>query len=242
MSNSGCYWHEVTFRIKMLCDNHEYKRINRLDSPIHSMIANEIIAPLIDKFQRDMQVWRFHRTFKPGKEFHPFRFKFYTSDGVEQKITQCVQATALYQELKGLGLLYLKPGEDVTCEKLSKEISVKDDNDPNWSEEMKEIWPYYIHGVSRAWLKIIQVITNKEKDLPRTSFREEIGFYERVNSDIECEWVKWGHHAMLHHLNAVFGYKHIDILCAQGDIINIEPVCVQKQNIPMPGMSMKISF
>ncbi|MCK4788025.1 MAG: hypothetical protein KAV87_30005 [Desulfobacteraceae bacterium] len=242
MSSANYYWYVIIFRIKMLNSKHKYRRINQTDSPIHSLIANEIFAPMIEKFQEDIRVWRFHRSFHSAKDSHPFRLKFYAVDGMQSKITKYVKSHTLYQKLKKEDLLYLKPGKDVICEKLTTDTAIKDDNDPQWSDEIKEIWPYYIHGVSRAWLRMIQVFADKEKSLPQSSFEENLDFYDRINRLIEQQWVKWGLHAMLHHLNAVFGYKHIDVHCVRGDIMNIEPVLFTKNENIYPGISAKIRF
>jgi len=81
-------------------------------------------------------------------------------------------------------------------------------SDPKWSSEIKRTWPFYIMGVSRMWLNLIDEIsreTLKERDL---SNLDDLSMgYQKVNQIVEDKWKQEGGHAFLHHLNAIFGYE-----------------------------------
>ena len=48
-----------------------------------------------------------------------------------------------------------------------------------------------------------------------SSLEEDRGLYREVNEAITRSWQKEGRHALLHHLNAIFGYEPIKIYVEQ---------------------------
>jgi hypothetical protein len=242
MLDNNYRWHEVKFKFKMLDQNHRHFAIHKADSPIHSMIANEIFRPIIQDHSERICVWRFHRVFNPQNDCHYCRLKFYGKQALDTPITSYLSSHALYQEIKALDLLKLGQDENITCVALN-EPNLKDDCDPNWSEEIKEVWPYYIHGASRAWLKMIEIFAERESQtLPYSTFEEKITLYTRVNQLVEEKWVGEGKHAMLHHLNAVFGYKFINVALQWFEFSDINPVMLQLGKKQVPGYHGKIRF
>ena len=236
-------WHVIRFKFRMLPEGHNYKMINRGDSPVHSLTANEILGPIIQKCEQEMILWRFQRSFRPNKAWHPFTFKFYGPRSLVPEINKLIQSNEVYRMMKEEGLLELNDDKDVACRALTDCPAVKDDNDPNWSDEIKEIWPYYIHGVSQAWLRLIEVFTEQvEGQMPRSSFKEKIDFHDTVNKRIEEQWTKHGQHAMLHHLNAVFGYKYIKVVRPHGFIKNVQPAVAKQDGKEVPCNVMEIMF
>lgn len=215
MSDSN--WYTVDVKIKLLAEDDEYyKEIHHSDSAIHPLIANEIFSPIIKGLGKHMTVWRFHRWFEPSRNRHSLRFKFYGPD-LSREISQRLQSYSLYQELKKERLLEVDDNEDISCGK-AEGRHIRDDNEDWWPNAIKEAWPYYIHGVSRAWLTMIRESVKQEgKMSPHSSLKEKIHLYGRINKRIEDEWRDYGGCALLHHLNAIFGYKHTRI---DGHILN----------------------
>ena len=89
---------------------------------------------------------------------------------------------------------------------------IADSSDPAWSPVMQAGWPYYIYGVSRMWLHLVSHTANAliAESAP-ISFDETVKVYRRVDEEIDNIWQTEGHHALLHHLNAIFGYQPIPI-------------------------------
>ena len=65
-------------------------------------------------------------------------------------------------------------------------------------------------GVSRTWLALADeqaaAIDNQPVTLP-----EQIAFYKELNEKVTRVWRQEGSHALLHHLNALFGYEPLMI-------------------------------
>ena len=245
MAEPEMHWHEVRFMIKLDTDPYKNVPIHIDDSPIHPFIANEILRPILESFEQDIFLWRFHRWFKPPK-LHWFRLKIYMDKDLRSKITEMVQPHPLYQDMKKMDLLEFDKNNDISCVS-SDGPNVKDDRDPDRPEEIDEIWPYYICGVSRAWLKLIEIsITKIKNKMPNGNFEDKLKLYQSVNKHIEKMWVEWGGHAMLHHLNAVFGYKHINIKLGMDSVMNINPILksvpTKQGDMMLPGFQAQIFF
>lgn len=240
MTSLQLQWHAVSFKIRMLNDSHEYKTINQADSPLHSLIANEILGPIIERLEEDIVVYRFHRTFNQAEKSHPFRLKLYGPLSLGSAVGEYIQRHGLYQEVKALGLLELMENEDIACQAVNGETQMKDDNDSSWPDEIKEVWPCYIHGVSRAWLGLVRLFADKEKEkVPHVTFKQKIDLYTKVNGLVAERWISCGCPAMLHHLNAVFGYKHIQVNLEWHQVRSIAQVLFQNNR---PGYLASINF
>jgi hypothetical protein len=67
-------------------------------------------------------------------------------------------------------------------------------------------------GVSETWLRLIDeqvrdaAAADAAPSLPRLLER-----YRRANEAVTGIWEGEGHHAFLHHLNALFGYVPVDL-------------------------------
>ena len=62
------------------------------------------------------------------------------------------------------------------------------------------------------WLDLVSHTANPLlADSAPVSFDETIRVYRRVDEEIDDIWHTEGHHALLHHLNAIFGYEPIPI-------------------------------
>ena len=104
--------------------------------------------------------------------------------------------------------------KQVRTESSSKEAlpGIADTSDPGWSPVLQAGWPYYISGVCRMWLHLVSRTANPMiVDLAPVSIDETVKVYRRVDEEINDIWQKEGRHALLHHLNAIFGYQPIPI-------------------------------
>ena len=65
-------------------------------------------------------------------------------------------------------------------------------------------------GVSKTWLEMIDAEAGRQRQSPDNQSIEELQEqYRRVDDEVRKAWQTEGHHAFLHHLNAVFGYTPI---------------------------------
>lgn len=232
-SNKG--WHAVRFKIEILDNSHEYASfLNQPDSPIHSLIANEILCPAIQRYGENgdkIYPWRFHRLFWVQKRQHHFTFRFCadTDSQISEEINKVIKSHSVYIEMNELGLL-----EGFDSSKKGP------DGEPElWSEEINKCWPHFICGVSRAWLELIKTFekSEKKKGTQPRNFKEMLIFYTNINDSIKDQWLTFGQHSMLHHLNAVFGYNPINLKIASGNIktlaMHFGPLPTNMGNLPI---------
>jgi hypothetical protein len=72
---------------------------------------------------------------------------------------------------------------------------------------MQNTWPYYIMGVSRMWLAMVDQVSRESGMAAEATLGETLEHYARVNDAITHIWQQEGYHALLHHLNAIYGYE-----------------------------------
>jgi hypothetical protein len=90
--------------------------------------------------------------------------------------------------------------------------NVGDTSDPTWSPVMKNAWPHYIMGVSRMWLEMIDAVSQERGIAKDPTLVQLLAHYERVNDEVTHIWQQEGYHALLHHLNAIYGYERFGLL------------------------------
>jgi hypothetical protein len=85
--------------------------------------------------------------------------------------------------------------------------NVGDTSDPKWSPVMQNTWPYYIMGVSRMRLAMIDQVSRERDMADDAALGVMLEHYTQVNHAINRIWQQEGYHALLHHLNAIYGYE-----------------------------------
>lgn len=169
------------------------------------LLAHQVICPVLEKYEKEIGLWRFHRRATKDKYGHVFSFIFYSSPNTADKVYKSVQTNMRLKELKDAGLVSREGCDDL------KEITkpcIEDTSDASWSDPMKKSWPHFIMGASRAWLAlIIEVANGNSKGASPLSLEDSTAFYKSVDAYITQAWQEEGQHAFLHHLNAMFGYK-----------------------------------
>ena len=83
---------------------------------------------------------------------------------------------------------------------------VEDFSDPGWSPVLQRNWPSFIMGVSSLWLGLIDDAM-AEPSGDSQGIRALLDRYRKADGQVSSIWYKEGQHALLHHLNALFGYK-----------------------------------
>ena len=215
-------WYHVIFNLCSDKGKDKYE-IAKVDSPVHYLLANEIIFPLILS-EPSIFLWRFHRIFVAKNEhngkytnIHQFKFKFYiqphSGGGDKKEPSGQVIIDKMLKENEGL-IGELKKGKVLKVVEAANVFSssrIGSDCDINWHYAMKEAWPYYIHGASRVWMELVKffyqkVINEDYIDDPLSlSLGQKLNLYEKVSKAIAALWVDQANHAMFHHINCLFG-------------------------------------
>ena len=220
----------------------KYPQIQKADSPFHTLIAYEICRSVIYSHESEIYPWRFHRLFQ-DEHMNQLTFRFSSSEEICSNIMDDIGNNKTYKLLKDLGLLQLNEDGNLLC------VAKGPDGEPKqWPKEINLVWPHFICGASKSWLEMIHLfcIYLSVGGTKAESFEDRIAFYNQINSKIDSMWVKWGGHAFNHHLNALFGYKYINVNFSMNSIKDMNfilaPIATDIGNIPMPGIKAKMRF
>ena len=85
--------------------------------------------------------------------------------------------------------------------------NIADTSDSQWSPVMQAAWPYYIMGVSRMWLEMIDQFSKQMGIADPTDLGLLTAHYTAVNDEVTTIWQQESYHALFHHLNAIYGYR-----------------------------------
>ncbi|MCG8471440.1 MAG: hypothetical protein MI742_06240 [Desulfobacterales bacterium] len=190
----GAWWQ---CRLRPSWDRHSPAEMS-----VDLLLASEVAAPLLKAYAKEIHLWRFHRRAAPDAAGHQFSFMFYSSSRVAEEIFSQVKEDPLIQEMLSAGLL-----ETVVCDDPEKPTrrSLGATSDAAWPEIIQRHWPIYIMGVSAFWLKLGQELAGPAPEGEILS--EKMIRYMEAHHELTLLWRREGQHALLHHLNAIFGYE-----------------------------------
>ncbi|MGA2400308.1 MAG: hypothetical protein ABSG91_01210 [Syntrophobacteraceae bacterium] len=171
------------------------------------LIAHRIVSPVLDRYKKDIPLWRFHRRAARDEAGHRFSFIFYTTAATARKIYAAINSSAVLGQLKSEGVILLVLLDDTNT---IARPGVEDVSDRNWSPPLQKAWPYFIMGASQTWLDLISQYADDGRRRP-VSTAEMLAFYREIGQQVETTWKKEGGHAFLHHLNALFGYGPVNL-------------------------------
>lgn len=169
-----------------------------------TLIAHQIIKPIIATEQNNLLLWRVHRRYMPDEAGHQFSFKFYSSRQVASRIFSILKPNILIKMLKKEKIVRGVLFDDLRKKELTEIGALSDKK--NWPEIIQDTWPYYIDGVSRCWLKLVETIAAEKGEVPEQNTKDLLGYYQEVDDATAGLWQNYGGHAYLHHLHAVFGW------------------------------------
>lgn len=172
-----------------------------------TLIAHRVIAPALARYEERIELWRFHRRAARDGAGHQFSFIFYTGLQSARLITDDIRNDALVAALMRSGsvrrILYADP-------RSIDKPQIADTSDPAWPAAVQQAWPYFIDGVSRSWLELVdqtaQRIRPAVDDMSVSVLQE---YYRKIDMAVQETWEIEGRHAYLHHLNAIFGYAPV---------------------------------
>jgi hypothetical protein len=174
---------------------------------IDLLLAHRLIAPVLHRLSTEITLWRFHRRAARDGEGHQFSFTLYTSPGVADEIFATLKSDTLLRKMKRSGLIICDIYDD------TKRIAAPDfadTSDINWDPLIRQSWPFFIMGVCRMWLSMIDSIAGTQPASKKSRpLRRLISDYLYADNTIKSLWREQGCHSMLHHLNAIFGYEPV---------------------------------
>jgi len=186
------------FRFKMSWDSD-----TQVDRAMDLLLAHAVVEPVLREHAKKIYWWRFHRRAVRDKLGHQFSFLFYADSGVASEVMEEIRQSEILQQA-----LNEKIVEKIMFSDPAKPIRPKIEamSDPHWSQTLQRNWPSYIMGVCALWLGLIddQMALVTTQNLHVSGLLE---LYREADTAITSMWRKEGQHALLHHLNAIFGYE-----------------------------------
>ena len=173
------------------------------------LVAHAAAAPVLEKHADAIRLWRFHRRAARDAAGHQFSLIVFTDAGTSGQMFAALQADPTVAGLKSSGRLQtmaLGP----TGANGGRHIG--DTSDPRWSAEVRNSWPWFIMGVSRMWLALAdeKAAAGGGAD-GSAALSARIDYYDALNERVTEVWQKEGAHALLHHLNGIFGFEPLVI-------------------------------
>jgi hypothetical protein len=173
------------------------------------LVADQVVRPALNAHREAIPLWRVHRRAARDGAGHRFSFIFRSTPRDAARVSQTIRANPTLQRLQRRGRI-----ERVSYDDLSRiaRPALADTSDGSWSEVMQRAWPAFIMGVSQTWLDLIAEVERSGRWPPGLDAR-----WRAIAAEVDRIWQDEGGHALLHHLNAVFGYRPV-IITTQGSL------------------------
>ena len=165
------------------------------------LLADRVARPALVENRDAISLWRFHRRAARDAAGHQFSFIFRSSPATAARVYAEIRSNPTLRELQRRQVVTL-----VTYDDLSRidRPGIADTSDATWSPQMQTAWPAFIMGVSELWLELIDAIDRKGTWPAGLDAR-----YRTIDASLNKLWQTEGSHALLHHLNALFGYQPV---------------------------------
>ncbi len=194
------YWWRCQFRIV-------WPENSRIDWGMDLLLAHAVISPVLRDHDRDISSWRFHRRAARDNAGHQFSFIFYSKPETAASIFRDIQKSEILKRAEQAGLVE----KVITGDPRNPQFpNIEDTSDPSWSLELQKNWPSFIMGVSSLWLGLISE-SMQEQPEEIADINLLLEKYREADTQVSFTWRNEGQHALLHHLNAVFGYTPLSI-------------------------------
>lgn len=193
-SENAFSWWGVRFRLAWPEDSEPAWHMDLL-------LADRVIRPALTTYRDAIGLWRVHRRAARDGAGHQFSFLFYARPRTAARLYREIRANATLDRLRARGRVEAVGYDDLSNgAKPGREHGA----DERWSPAMRRAWPAFIMGVSQAWLDLIAELGRDRRRPPGLESR-----YRAIAADLDRHWLDEGGHALLHHLNAVFGYRDV---------------------------------
>lgn len=174
------------------------------------LLANEVVAPVLDRFRPGIGLWRFHRRAGGDDAGHRFSFIFYATPATADAVFGALGESRTLGDLVARGILR-RVAYDSTERVERPDLS--DTSDRSWPPQLQREWPHFIMGVSQTWLGLVRhearAVLGDRRPLSQARL---LAGYEAVERRVTQLWRDEGGHAFLHHLSALFGYRPVEVV------------------------------
>ena len=174
------------------------------DFSLDVLLAYAVYRPVLAQHGEQLAFWRFHRRAARDEAGHRFSFIF-RSDGVTAgRIERAIRDNVHLQWALHDGLI-----ETLDCADGGawSGVAMTASSDPAWPDSLQRAWPYFIQGSSQLWLELIAAeMPPLTPEIDLASLQEAA---KTAQDRVSVIWRNQGRHALLHHLNAIFGYQPV---------------------------------
>lgn len=189
---------------QQLCFHRALDEAREADFTSDLILADRVIKPLLRQESQQIMLWRFHRRAADDAAGHQFSFFYYSDHETASRLYASAQTHAEVAMLSRRGKL-LKLSTSCRSTEHPEQLAAL--SDTNWDQAIQTSWPYFIMGVSAAWLQLIEELSLANE----TGHEDLYQHYAQVEQQLIALWQEQGQHAYLHHLNAIFGYEPLFI-------------------------------
>ena len=193
--DAGEGWWDIEFKMSWVEDEEP-------DWFIDTLIADQVCAPAIAAHADFIALWRFHRRAYPDDIGHRFTLRVFADQLSVEQVLKDIEGSSVLHWLETDG--WVESVKMVQRPRLD-DPPVARASGVRWSPEIKASWPWFIMGVSQAWLSMIMEVS-KEQGFEGTSKWALLDHYREVNERVSVQWQQFGQDAYLHHLSGIFGY------------------------------------
>jgi len=194
-------WHAARFQIEWT------DREKEADLSSDLLLAHAVIKPVLINNNHEIPLWRFHRRANDDATGHEFTFYFYTDEQTASNIESELKSNRILQLATKEGLI-TKFASQIAGGKKAEQIEGLSDN--HWSATLQRAWPTYAMGSSALWLNLVSEAVGND-DVRASSTKDLLSTYEVANKKVTKVWHDEASHALLHHLNAIFGYEPLNL-------------------------------
>jgi len=169
------------------------------------LIADGVVRPVLERHTAEIPLWRFHRRAARDAAGHQFSFIFYASPETARAVFAETEGTPALQLARASGRVIAVVADDPAG---PLRTGIGDTSDAAWSPALRDAWPHYLMGASRMWLDLVSRLVPKPAG---SGFGELEAAYTHADAAVTAVWREEGRHALLHHLNALFGYEPLEM-------------------------------
>lgn len=174
---------------------------------LDALIADQVIGPALDRHEREIALWRFHRRAMRDKAGHRFSFIFYSTPETARAIHSETQENLTVRALAEGGHLQ---EVDLNGFDGGSDNGIAGTSDGKWPRTLRAAWPRYLMGASAAWLSLVR-LEGANSPVSAADLEATLERYRGINEAVTAIWREHGQHAFIHHLNALFGYEALII-------------------------------
>lgn len=195
-AKDASFWWKCGFKIVWPNDD-------EVDWAVDLLLAHAVVSPVLSQYADDIPYWRFHRRAARDSTGHQFTFLFYSVAEIASSVFTSIDKSEVLKDSLKANIVKEVVMDNPKHPKLPK---IGDTSDQNWSPEFQKNWPSFIMGVSSLWLGLI-IEDMQHSPQAFDDINQLLEEYRYVDARITDKWKNEGQHALLHHLNAIFGYQ-----------------------------------